>query len=336
MNYFNLHSNCIPVLGAKNALICDLFRERYIRVPRDIAFSFHNNKSILLDENLAHDSDFRELLILLEQDDWGHFTKIPEQFPRLNLNYEYNGKISNCIIDIENKIDYSLETIAKELDLLDCHAVQLRFYKAFELSYVNEILNYFQDTSVRYLEVLLQFDEVFFSEEELKKILVHQIRLKNIYVFSAHKDEIVTLTKTDSGHKWRIAYSSNHFKSEEACGKISEDRFTINLINFTEAKNFNSCLNCKIAIDKEGNIKNCPSLKKTFGNVKNTSLLKVTEKETFSNFFSIKKDDIDICKDCEYRYICTDCRAYTNSEEHHYSKPAKCSYNPYNGTWDKS
>ena len=59
------------------------------------------------------------------------------------------------------------------------------------------------------------------------------------------------------------------------------------------------------------------------------SLLSINKKNTGS----INKDLIDVCKDCEFRYICTDCRAYIQDKNNIYSKPAKCNYDPYNAEW---
>jgi SPASM domain peptide maturase of grasp-with-spasm system len=321
------------VLGAKNAILCDLFRERYVPIPLTIATAFHHNRHVALEEPAMHDEDFRNFLYVLEQDDWGHFTEIPFQFPALNLQYDYNGKISNCILDIEERDQYPVEKTVRELNLLDCHAVQVRFFKTFPMSYIREVLQYFQDTTVRYVEILLPYDEGSYTEENLKEILEKQVRLKNIYLFSAPKDEIVTFTKAESGHKWRVIYSTKQFRDETACGQVSKGRFTVNLINFTESTNFNSCLNCKVGIDKNGNIKNCPSFKKSMGNVKTTSLKDVVDTNEFKSFFSIRKDDVRVCRDCEFRYICTDCRVYTTNEKDIYAKPSKCSYDPYLGVW---
>ena len=49
---------------------------------------------------------------------------------------------------------------------------------------------------------------------------------------------------------------------------------------------------------------------------------------------NIKKDQISVCKDCEFRYVCTDCRAYTQNSGDQYSKPLKCNYDPYTATWN--
>lgn len=40
-----------------------------------------------------------------------------------------------------------------------------------------------------------------------------------------------------------------------------------------------------------------------------------------------------VCQDCEFRHICTDCRACLDEPEDIYSKPLKCGYNPYTAEW---
>ena len=47
----------------------------------------------------------------------------------------------------------------------------------------------------------------------------------------------------------------------EYTGVISLSNMTLDLTAFTESQHFNSCLNRKISIDAEGNIRNCPSMK---------------------------------------------------------------------------
>lgn len=40
-----------------------------------------------------------------------------------------------------------------------------------------------------------------------------------------------------------------------------------------------------------------------------------------------------VCKDCEFRSICSDCRIYTENNGNEYSKPINCTYNPYISKW---
>ena len=119
---------------------------------------------------------------------------------------------------------------------------------------------------------------------------------------------------------------------------ITKDFCELNFVNnlpfFTEAQHHNTCLNRKICIDENGDIRNCPAMKKSYGNIRDTTLKEAIEKPGFKDCWTICKDQIDVCKDCEFRYMCTDCRAFIKDPENLYSQPAKCTYNPYICLWE--
>ena len=71
-----------------------------------------------------------------------------------------------------------------------------------------------------------------------------------------------------------------------------------------------------------------------FGNIKNTTLSEAIHKKDFKKLWNITKDQIEECKDCEYRYVCTDCRVFIKDNANIYSKPSKCNYNPYKSVWE--
>jgi SPASM domain peptide maturase of grasp-with-spasm system len=73
----------------------------------------------------------------------------------------------------------------------------------------------------------------------------------------------------------------------------------------------------------------------SFGNIKETTLMEALEKPGFKKCWDINKDKIHVCKDCEFRYACTDCRAYVEDPADILSKPLKCGYNPYTGEWSE-
>lgn len=101
-----------------------------------------------------------------------------------------------------------------------------------------------------------------------------------------------------------------------------------------EAKLFNSCLNKKVGIDVDGMIKNCPSQNSSFGKIGNEKLLEVCLRNDFQQIWGVKKDSITECMDCEFRYICSDCRVYIKDSSDGLSKPEKCNYDPYKGVWN--
>lgn len=71
-------------------------------------------------------------------------------------------------------------------------------------------------------------------------------------------------------------------------------------------------------------------MQKSFGAIRKTALADALANIDFKKLFTIHKDQIDVCKDCQFRYICTDCRAYLDNL---FAKPAKCKYDPYQHIW---
>jgi radical SAM protein with 4Fe4S-binding SPASM domain len=78
----------------------------------------------------------------------------------------------------------------------------------------------------------------------------------------------------------------------------------INPVYFYESQKFNASLNQKITVDKNGNIKNYISHKKTFGNINNKKINDVLVDDEFTKIWYISNDQIEICKECQYRYFC--------------------------------
>ena len=75
-------------------------------------------------------------------------------------------------------------------------------------------------------------------------------------------------------------------------------------------------------------------MKVSFGNIKDTSINIVIQNKKFKEIWDIKKDEILICKNCEFRHVCLDCRAFREDPENIYSKPLKCGYSPYTCKWE--
>ena len=76
-------------------------------------------------------------------------------------------------------------------------------------------------------------------------------------------------------------------------------------------------------------------MQEVYGNIKANSLQSAVNAPGFKKYWNITKDEITGCKDCEFRYICTDCRAYREDPEDLLSKPLKCGYNLLTGLWEE-
>ena len=124
------------------------------------------------------------------------------------------------------------------------------------------------------------------------------------------------------------------YDNGNCCGIITIDNLDFgDMQKYYEHQNYNGCLYKKISIDKNGNIKNCLSMQKSYGNISQTLLSDVLRSDSFKELWKINKDVIKVCNKCEFRYNCSDCRAFKVDTSDIYSKPLKCKYNPETCQW---
>lgn len=242
-----------------------------------------------------------------------------------NIESEFSSPsvISNAIIETGDGQDK--KAIIKQLECLLVQAVEIRNF-SFNSEVVIDWLESFLDSSIGHISIITKFDD--YLEQ---KIIKDHRRVKQLYFFHAASD-------SESFYEDIDLYITKSIKKEmdnSFCGQCSKKFFNLNLTSYQEAQSHNSCLNQKISIDTKGNIKNCPSMKESYGNIRDTTLLEALEKPGFKKYWDITKDQVEVCKECEFRYICTDCRAYIEDPENILSKPLKCGYNPYTCEWEE-
>ena len=331
----HLYANCIPVKGAKNAIICDLQRNNYVQIPMDLYLVLTQHKGKSIDEIKAHyEHQYDEIIDnyfqVLLKNEFAFLTDTPELFPKLSLDWEEPMEVSNAIIDFDAISDYDWRSAIRQLSDLHCKFIQFRFYHPIALDTVLNILDYMDEIQSNSIGV----DFAFAYPEDSK--LEDFVALFQVY----KRINNVVLHRSPNGKRVQSMGSSRYLilmpgaiQSEKSCGVIDKGLFSIHLKTFAEAQKHNTCLNGKISIDKRGMIRNCPSMPTSFGSIDSSSLVEALQEKQFKKYWNINKDQINVCKDCEFRYICTDCRAYTTDPENDLSKPLKCGYDPYTGQW---
>jgi SPASM domain peptide maturase of grasp-with-spasm system len=336
--YFKIYSNCIPVKGAKRSIICDLQYGRYLFIPNtlyEILLLVNKNYSInSIKKTFSNTLDvgISSYFNFLVEEEWGFYTSTPNNFPKLDLTWENPSEITNAIIDCNSKSNLDFRKIFKGLEDLGCETIQVRLFWKASSNFIREVCNIYMQHSFTYLEIITSFDSDI-GILEYKELFSKILSLRLLVLYASDKNEIIEVDNTVFN---KIVKSTDNISSCLGCGVVSKEYFTSNVQHFTEAQKHNTCLNRKISIDVNGNIKNCPSMPNDFGNIESNTLAEVLEKRGFKKFWNINKDQISICKDCEFRYICTDCRAYLSDKKDIYSKPLKCDYNPYTAKWDNS
>lgn len=112
-------------------------------------------------------------------------------------------------------------------------------------------------------------------------------------------------------------------------------KFRTSVYSFSRNRQWNSCWYGKFAITAHGDVIPCIFARDLpCGNIRNDDFTVIRER--LLNYWRITKDDVEVCKDCEYRYVCDDCRPLAMGDNGSiYGKYPRCTYDPYSCTWRK-
>jgi radical SAM protein with 4Fe4S-binding SPASM domain len=106
--------------------------------------------------------------------------------------------------------------------------------------------------------------------------------------------------------------------------------------DFFDKKQYNPCLNGKLAITLTGDVLPCPEMRNDIiGNIKTKTIQELFTAEAFDTYWGLKKEKIVTCKQCEYRYACSDCRALEQSGTGDLHGLKYCAYEPEQGKWEE-
>lgn len=313
-NILNLASNVVFVKGYFKNLLIDLQNDCWYHID------FELEKDIDI-ENIDKDS----LEYMLKQN---MIFEIPKNIRKnlIPLNLEYNSPniIENAIIDRSLKSKYPIKRAIEFLNQYKVKHIQIRWFDKFLIEDLDIVLEMTEFSNAESIDLLLPFSSSYKNILDRKKTFV---KISAIIFHSFSLDE----KPHNFGFK-EVIFTSESILSSNNCGQISPYFFTRNKGHVLKSMKYNSCLFKKISVDHEGNIKNCPSMKLSMGNIINVLDLKESELET--EFWNITKDEIKVCQDCEFRYVCNDCRAFTDNQDDKFSRPLKCGYNPYISKWE--
>jgi len=327
---FILFSNVKIVSGKKNVIVIDLQRECVYKVPNSllefVCTCFRKTKSEIFNLYLKQTGLVEDYLDFLLENDLGMFVEDVDLFPEINEYWNAPYDITNGILDINKQID--LKLLCKSFDNIKIPYLNLRVFELQDWDYMVELFIFMDKYIYIGYTVYIPYCELYY--ESLVKLILNS---KKCYFILFYNGPSILRAEPTYSNK-DILITTENITSHLCCGEI-RNYFNPNMKSYFEALASNTCLNRKISIDVDGNIKNCPSLPESFGNIKDTTLKEAIEKPGFKSYWNINKDKIHVCKDCEYRYICTDCRAYIEDPEDILSKPLKCGYNPYTGEWSE-
>lgn len=245
-------------------------------------------------------------------------------FPKIDQKWDYPGQISNAIIEFDSKSKHDIKNIINQLEKLGCINIEIRFYYHIGKNALIEFLKSFEKSRINSIDLVIR-SELGINFSFLKDIISEYKRIHIIILTESNKNEVIMSNGSTMGH---IIHTTQIMSNSKICGNVSPSLFSFQIDFINEARKYNTCLNRKISIDVNGEIKNCPSMNKSYGNICDTSISSVLKQKLFRELWKINKDLIKECKDCEFRYSCMDCRAFVEDSNDILSKPMKCNYQP--------
>ena len=107
-----------------------------------------------------------------------------------------------------------------------------------------------------------------------------------------------------------------------------DKNFEFNLDLFYHNLEFHPCLGKTLFVSSKGNVYPCPLFRtKKWGHIDGNFLdFLYQNKERIYNFWTKNLDHIEGCKECEFRYLCSDCRVIEEIFFNEYDKKFFCSY----------
>lgn len=327
---FYLYPSCIPVKGYARSIILDTCRDKYTLIPNALysiieEFQGCTTSQVVHEFGVENYSIINECFDFMRNKDMLYFTSNGICFNPQNEVYEVSSLISNAHIEIGLQIPYK---IIDELSNLNCIVINIKFIESFSIGYVVDVLKYINQSRISCVYLSIPYSREL--EEGIDSLLQTSVKIRRlVFINSPRNNE-----KAFGYDKRYYMFFLNKEASDNIqCGCIHPNFFTTSKGMVIEGQTKNTCFNKKIYINKDGLLKNCPYSQQILGYINKECIVDVVSKENYKFLCSITKDQVNVCKDCEFRYICMDCRVYIKDKNNIYSQPAKCNYNPYIAKW---
>lgn len=329
---FKLFQCCIPVKGIKNGIIIDFQRKTLHKVPNQIIdliaeysekdiytlfYDFNKSKNTL--KNYIHYFIENELVIISDQ---------TENYPPLNNAFLKPAFIDTVKIEIDNFSDFFVLFFEKEINELGVNSIKL-ILKNNEIENLIKINVLLEVSKINALVLYLEYSEEKISK--LKPIISDDPRISKV-IFYNFDSEISTPIDHEKFYFEKLSLEEI-FENENI---ESPSDFILDIDIYLEALNHNLMFNKSIFIDSLGNTKKHLKDPENYGNIAKNNILEIIKNDNFNEFWNISKDQIEVCKDCEFRYVCPDGRIpeKIKSEKFDYTFNTSCNYDPYQGIWN--
>ncbi|WP_306354069.1 grasp-with-spasm system SPASM domain peptide maturase [Flavobacterium sp. '19STA2R22 D10 B1'] len=320
---------CIPTKGVKRGVILDLQREEIYIFPNsiiDILQEYSEKCMITFFEDFNDEKEtFKKYAHYLLKHELIFTCSDEHVFQKIEMDFNVPFYVDIITLEISNLQLFKKRFIHEQLENSGCKSLILILENDI-VEYVVEVLVLLNKSKIQNIFLFILYNENLSST--INDLLRPYGRLCEIVFYNA------PFTKgRDDVCSPRIIQIENCF-TEILNKKIeSKNDFIINTLAYVESLTCNLFLNRRVYIDNEGNVK-YNNLGNSFGNIKFKNLELIISQSDFLEIWSVTKDQIEICRDCEFRYICPDRRIPEKKNDTLYFHKTKCAYNPYTNEWN--
>jgi SPASM domain peptide maturase of grasp-with-spasm system len=334
--YFVLHSNCIPVRGIARSIICDLQMSTYYFIPNDLCELLESSKvccyeveMVIQNHGQDNKSTIQEYFNFLFERELGYWTNsdLGGSWPKMDMSFHNPSVITHAIVEVDKQITHHKfnKNTVEQLENLLCKSVQLQFLnQSTKIADIKEILEYFNDTVFREIELLLPFSKLM-PRTDLYSLFEKYSRLKSVLFYEATIDDMPESTK------WRINYTNEPLENYVNFMPKAQNLF-LTVQHFVESQSRNTYYSQKVFINASGEVYNTPQSSVSFGHV--SKLREIVTSTEFQRLWFVTKDQIKECQICEFRRMCYDGRPLLFDEAaQEYSASIPCSYSAERMEW---
>jgi SPASM domain peptide maturase of grasp-with-spasm system len=337
---FRLFPTCKFVRGGAYSAVYDLERRRLYRFESGFAGLFElaaSRGGIPLAELDALSPPARrkalEAIGYMRENEIGHEVDAfsLRHVAELPEGWAIPQPIANAIVDVDDRA-HDWPALIAALGGLQCDSLQIRgFSTLLDLTALDEIMTATARSSIAHVEAIMAWTEAL-EPTDWRALFERHRNLVKVHLHGAPEDKEINAGSSEAMTVRSVRWSKAPVRGASACGHIFDGSLQApSVALYSELRSFNGCLNRKLSIRSDGEICNCPSMRAGFG--KDLSRLsEIVASPVFQRPWRLRKDAIEGCKGCEFRYVCTDCRAYLETDAS-LAKPARCRYDPATGTW---
>ena len=315
MKTYKLQADCIVVQGYCRAVLCDINQRQVYCIDSAVARILQ--KDVFTEFELRSIPGDVQRVLFDKEMVFECPAPMASLFPSISHQFDLPYCIEDAVIDYSSALMHNMQDIVNQLYELSCRCVQIRFLSSARIDEIMNVLHLFRNSDINSIEVVADYSTLkdHHIENECNALV-------SIVAYGAGKSGV------EHRNGCSIILVSQSFAGAAQCGAVSPQLFNCNRALFFCSCSHNSCLYRKLSIDCEGYIRNCPASPQHFGRVGEVSLSEAMAHPDFSRQWGITKDQVDVCRDCEFRRICPDCRVFTRQPERPTAHPARCTYNP--------